>query len=270
MFDITKDTAGNWNLIDLSPLKSHKGYFGDLSLPESDPENISLLNNPQASRSVDGRYIFFSWCDTDTSRYPIQDAVADPNGNDLTHTNYAPDLFTVGLYVDSFKRTPVTNWTANDPVWNAQAIAPHMADVVLEDTTDFLLPITVMKLESRSATKSASFHYFRNLRVEKNDFTNHVSWVNGPIGGPTSMGQDIKTGFTLFPNPASTSLHLNIVLQDATAIIISDLNGRKLKAKNLTKGQHTASLDIADIPAGMYLITLKGKGRSLTEVFVKH
>jgi hypothetical protein len=69
--------------------------------------------------------------------------------------------------------------------------------------------------------------------------------------------------FSLSPNPANTYLHLQL---DATmkgipgTIDILSLEGRNLASYPIGKGQSSHEISVADLPAGMYLLRVSGRG----------
>lgn len=170
-YDITKDSYGDWNMVNVSPQATLRGYFGDLTGATADAENFAMDAHPQVSRSADGSRIFYSWMDTDTTINGAIGGPTDANGTPVTMTNYAPNLFTFALNVDNYTVAPVVNWTGDDQVWASRVVGPRMANVVLQDNNSWILPTMVMELDGATATDPVSFHYFSDVMYDESDFS---------------------------------------------------------------------------------------------------
>lgn len=72
--------------------------------------------------------------------------------------------------------------------------------------------------------------------------------------GVTATNAQAET-LKLFPNPASTVLHLVAPHQHGATAIISDLTGKRLFESRLTD-EHIHYLDIANLPGGVYVLWL--------------
>ena len=85
-----------------------------------------------------------------------------------------------------------------------------------------------------------------------------------PVGGTGSSvaEQHLRQTLTVFPNPASDILQLQLKNQVAEAQVqLYDLSGREVKRIQLTEMQTT--LDISDLAAGMYNLRIEGVAGSL-------
>ena len=71
--------------------------------------------------------------------------------------------------------------------------------------------------------------------------------------------------FAVYPNPASN--FMTIENTENALFEIFSLDGKRLRAVTLEGG--TSSIDIGDLPTGMYLIYLTGKNQKYSEVIVK-
>lgn len=73
----------------------------------------------------------------------------------------------------------------------------------------------------------------------------------------SSEGSDLSDHYRVYPNP--TSDFLTFSLDDATAgfsIVLTDLTGKRLMAADAKVGNHEVSLDLRNLPAGIYLARL--------------
>ena len=123
IFDFTKDTYGDWNMLFLSEQATFRGEFGDPA--PGGAESTTADPWLQASRSPAGDYVFFSWTDTDT---------AGVGGNDNTR----PDLISAGYDVDNNMVTDAVNWTGDDLNWTSRAVMPKLAPVSFYDKAKYL------------------------------------------------------------------------------------------------------------------------------------
>jgi hypothetical protein len=175
-YDITRDTYGDWNMIEVSPQNALRGYFGDISNFTEASEYFSMDYHSQVGRTAEGDVIFFSWADTDTAANPTIDGPNDPNLGQTRMSNYRPNLHTFALNVDDLTSTSVVNWTENDNVWSQAAIMPRLANVVLEDGADYIMPITVISVDNGDAIEPVSFYYFNDVMYNEADFVNPVEF----------------------------------------------------------------------------------------------
>ncbi|MFZ9582969.1 MAG: T9SS type A sorting domain-containing protein, partial [Crocinitomicaceae bacterium] len=76
---------------------------------------------------------------------------------------------------------------------------------------------------------------------------------------------DHGIGFKMYPNPASSQL--SIETKDPSAfhtLVLYDALGRTSRTYSL-ENQEKMTLDIATLPAGMYIVRLVGEHHALTE-----
>lgn len=74
--------------------------------------------------------------------------------------------------------------------------------------------------------------------------------------------------FNVYPNPATNVLNFNFEAEEATDVmyILTDISGRVLnvtQSKNVTS--ETQSIDVSDLPAGVYMLTAKAADQNWTE-----
>ena len=204
-YDITRDSYGDWNMIDVSPQRTLRGYFGDLSLATDASENFSMDAHPQVGRTADGSVIFMTWMDTDTALNPAINGPLDPSGSQTTMTNYAPNLHTFGINVDNMTTTDVVDWTGDDQVWVQKAIGPRLANVVLEDGTDYILPIVVMSVDNNDAIQPVSFHYFSDVIYSETDFSNPVHFFYNCKENPITNNVSVNDAACSMSNGDATA-----------------------------------------------------------------
>lgn len=75
--------------------------------------------------------------------------------------------------------------------------------------------------------------------------------------------------WTVYPNPANTELNLLGLDQHPQTLVLTDLAGKVILNRSISA--QTAKLDVSDLPAGMYLLTLQHEGaRASRRVTIAH
>ena len=85
-------------------------------------------------------------------------------------------------------------------------------------------------------------------------------------GAEPPLGVAPSKPFTLYPNPTKGTLTIEGVT-GYLQMYIYDLVGREVMAYSLTPSKKT--IDVSDLPSGMYVVTLQGEGKTWTEVLMK-
>ena len=123
---------------------------------------------------------------------------------------------------------------------------------------------------------------FQSFTDSTPDFTDNIYWVITTKGGcmektyyyhdlaatnvPSANAESIK----VYPNPAGNTVHVDISGQPGTTTIsIVDMLGRTIKTN--TSRQQSMQFDIADVPAGCYIVTgYKNGSKVATANFIKN
>jgi len=152
MFDIM-GVGGIWSPMEVANVQAGRGYFG-LSATDS----IHMDMHPQASRTEDGRKVFFGWTDTDTA---VTGSLA----------NEAPNLFVRAYHIERNRWSPTKEVTSCNASVAGHALYPKMAPVVLGLTGTYTLPTTVVELSgSGSPNATAGSHYLNGITITDTDF----------------------------------------------------------------------------------------------------
>lgn len=103
--------------------------------------------------------------------------------------------------------------------------------------------------------------------------TNHCGMVTGttdfyPITDKIALQ-------SLYPNPARDEFYVEIALEQSTELNIrlQDTQGRPVKnimAQSLTDGEHRISLNVNDLPSGVYILTIESTFGTINKHFVKN
>ncbi|MEZ4775060.1 MAG: T9SS type A sorting domain-containing protein [Bacteroidia bacterium] len=191
VFDFTKDSYGDWNMLYVSKQTAFRGSFGD----PANPTGSELLEGidpwMQVARSTDGSVVFFSWTDTDST------------GNSANFTsNTRPDQITAAYNVDNNTITNAINRTGDDANWASRALMPRVSSIALYDKiSKYTLPTVIMDMgpPGTSATLPVSFWYFSDVQFDKNtDFVNTGQFFynckeNPIVGNPAVTSPDCGT-----------------------------------------------------------------------------
>jgi hypothetical protein len=70
--------------------------------------------------------------------------------------------------------------------------------------------------------------------------------------------------FKIFPNPATTKLNIDIPSSDVSKISINNYLGQ-----TVYKGINQTQIDIANLPSGLYFITIELGQNTITQKFIK-
>jgi Domain of unknown function (DUF4465)/Secretion system C-terminal sorting domain len=75
-------------------------------------------------------------------------------------------------------------------------------------------------------------------------------------------------GFKVWPNPVSDLLQIEWAGQGSATACLSDIYGKKIAELTLAQGQN--SLEVSDLPPGMFTLQMAYHGRVLSQIFVKN
>jgi len=74
---------------------------------------------------------------------------------------------------------------------------------------------------------------------------------------------ELQKEFRIYPNPAVAAFHIEIESENPVTIRISDISGRLVKfVEHVTPGQ---TIDVTNLKAGLYFITIDGNQRYRVE-----
>lgn len=256
--DIHKQ-GGNWNFTQVA----RQLCFREV-LPNTTSANADLTIDPQPmlSRSLDGKFLFYTWTDTDTTGATSTD-------------NVAPDFWGRMLDVSTGLMTDSINWTLNDPNWHTKSRIAKTSEYVFETTTAsacgraFEVPTSIIDFSNLGNVGAATnIYYFSDISYKCEDAT-HLPSTSVGIK-PTSLGiQDFKA----YPNPTKDVLHIEINLAhiDNITITLVNLNGQTVLSKSLNNtavvNEH---FNVESLPSGLYFLQVSNsKGTQAQKVVVE-
>lgn len=76
-----------------------------------------------------------------------------------------------------------------------------------------------------------------------------------------------NSNFSIYPNPAKDFLNVNSKSAAIQSVVISDINGRTVK--NIEFNQTNAQVNVSDLNAGVYMVTISSEEGSTVKKFVK-
>lgn len=110
------------------------------------------------------------------------------------------------------------------------------------------------------------FHIYTTLKIEdvKQDL---VPWGSNFV--ITTLQEDIAPQVVLYPNPASDVLRIDGIPSGKYQIQLTDINGRQLMDQFVSI-QTSFEKDIADIPNGLYYLTIRGQYKNISMKLIKN
>ncbi len=90
--------------------------------------------------------------------------------------------------------------------------------------------------------------------------TEIYKFFTGQENVPTDIESNITENFSIYPNPATDIV--NIVSQNASELAIYNATGKEVKRIRTNEG--STSINISDLPNGMYFIVINGNAHKLT------
>lgn len=258
VYDITTTDGGTtWEARFISPCLTFRGEHG------IDPQGnaMTMDNHPQASRSQDGKYIFYSWTDSDTMVVGY-----------LEQDNLAPNLMISGYRITDNYRTCNYAVNAGDILWDGKALWPTMAPTVLGNESDgsFNLPIVFANMLQNDPSAPTQFHYIGNdaafcMTDFQDPTTLNLGWTSQcNYFGSTciiSNREPVTPGGVdepkLFPNPNQGLVTVRLPKDHKIleSIEVFDLNGRLVHQERPSQfGAGSQDIDIVlyDLLPGIY------------------
>lgn len=228
VMDITKDYTGSWNMI---KIWDQQTLTEDLSGGSSPITNFGT--SAHLSRTEDGKYIFYTWSDTDTTGHPALDN-DEPNMKGCFY-DATTDMISV-----------VKDWTFDDQVWVGQARCPKTANRVFESGTScpgrtFKVPTTVASIPAYPDPGTVSdFFYFSDINYDCSDANQTPSWYHtcamSPIYANPTMVEPAcgQSNGSITINPAGGVGNFSTVIMNSAGSVVST-NG---SASNLAAGPY--------------------------------
>ncbi len=201
LYDITKDSYGDWNAMHVANQSTFDAWFGDLGNSDA---SARITSGPslEVSVSSDGNVVMYSWTDSDTTLSTYQ-TLPGPAEDPGAMTNVNPDLYGRALDLVNNTITPIVNHTLGDPNFGSRAILPKPSIIGINNGSVYTQPMMMLDLPpGQSTLNPVSYIYVPNISYDRstaftqtptffynckqNPFTNTVAVNNAACG--TSNG----------------------------------------------------------------------------------
>jgi hypothetical protein len=113
-------------------------------------------------------------------------------------------------------------------------------------------------------TKDAEYQYEGSFKILSNDPLNQEFKVSLYVTMTSSVNDGVYLPIHIYPNPANTVVNISYNRANPTKACIYNLLGTQIKEATLIQGLNT--IDIQDIPAGVYFIRIDAEAYKL----IKH
>ncbi len=142
--------------------------------------------------------------------------------------------------------------------------------------TPFSIPINYYLSTDIPDSGSVGFSCFTNglrgpskLVLDKLHFDGFIAGLDETNGNNTVID---KGGIKIYPNPATSLLHVELTGFDEVPMTfeIHDISGRLLSTNRCEPGTQNTTINVAQLPAGIYLLTAINSGQVTTAKFVKY
>ena len=187
-------------------------------------------------------------------------------------------LTTASLPIDSsvvtlnFPLTPGTSYRLTQPA--SPSLKRNTTGVTYPYTTAGLVSVT--NGWTGTTTSSTAYYYYYDWKIQSPNVT-CTSVPRVPVVATITTATGISAlstnnGVAIYPNPANSEVNVTFEndMNSSTTIEMMDLTGRLVKTWNVEKpvqGQ-TTTLDVNEMGAGTYFITIKNDTRKLVQKLI--
>lgn len=218
-------------------LKTFRGTWGE----------ISEDNRSQLTTSFDGKYMFFSWLDTDF------EGQAD---------NIQPDIFCVGWDVVNNLYTDVVNVTFLSDAW-LQAYMGTASYYAFPAADGHIVPFVYQNFNTTDPLQPVQYKYIKDFSFSAADY-----YIVG-----NSYKETVSKISQNYPNPFNgvTRVDVSLTKQANVSLEVYNLLGQKvyeIPARNLGEGTHSFQINAAGLNAGIYTYSVIANGERTTRKMV--
>ena len=295
-FTITIDPQGTGTSATYDVLANGVFYSSiSYSLPFNVPTPFSISGGPISVSATDGQYPACSVSENVNPPAPCSSGNNIDLELQLSINNSSPPIYTNVVYTFTLTNTGSVNATGITVDVQKPGTLAYVSNTASEGTyDDYLLtwsgivltpgetatldltlftlsadPITLFtEVDAANETDADSSPDNGTPPTPAEDDEAVVTINEAPIN---RQGGNLKNEFSLYPNPAKSELNVEILNDQASEIIVVHASGAKeVQVIQFAPGQHRLTINISDLPNGMYYLLLKDKGRVLdNEKFVK-
>ncbi|MES2680427.1 MAG: T9SS type A sorting domain-containing protein [Bacteroidota bacterium] len=277
IYDFSRGATSAWKVtvIDSMPTEgpgtrpADDGFSANQWAVDADGNKIDIDARIQASRTADGKYILYSWSETDT--------VSTTNNLGYTKWNIFPNVKVRMMHSRTGLVSPTeinatklvgtsgTNPNVANRAYNFYTSSKCGIDMVNSTGANviFNLPMTVSNNSALDPATPAT-HRYASVPIEVIDPT-RISGVSESSFGAVSNS-------FIYPNPANNSAFLAIDLKNNSDVKISVLNmvGQVVKTSkaNGQIGANNINIDLSGLAKGIYLVNITADNASATKKLI--
>lgn len=270
IYDFYTKTAGSWGYhkVDSMGTEAPIGPIGTLANPwiNGMAGKLDYNSRIQMSRTSNGRNIFYSWTESDTT------VVSDK-------WNTSPDIMMKGYDVTLNMQTPRYNMSAGLPITNQKSYFHYTSPKAIStSTTTFEVPLTISHNNTLDGSLPIDHYYLKGATLTSSSFS--VFPLNGAgWSGPGCIVLEVPeksielNSFNIIPNPSNGLVSVSFFINNTqdVKVFITDYLGRVIESKAVKSniGENNIPFDLSSYNSGLYLITLVTDSFTETKKIVK-
>lgn len=206
--------------------------------------DYTIASRPQMSRTPDGSHIVFAWEDSDTS-YVTE--------TDNEYNNMIPDIFVKVYDANTNTYSETINVTEGTDI-EGQATWHFLADQCFDlGNGNIKVPISVGILGGAYTSDDRIDYYL----------------LNDVIIGPQGITSYTNTAnFSIYPNPVSDQLNINLINKGVNTIKVMNIMGAEVYS-TVIDGKDHCTIDLSNLPAGMYIVNVSNSTGTNAKKIVK-
>jgi PKD repeat protein len=268
-------TGGSGLLLNLqTPIPITGNFFIGFDVPQTSGTSVALFTTAVDEVSTNTGWEQFSdnsWHSyNSTSSYNIR----------LAHA-----VMAIGCPNTPAVQTPVANFTGS-PTTLPAGNNVNFTQTSTNNPTSFawtISPTTGISYQNGTSAASANpvvrfntaGQYTISLMASNSGGSDtHVktNYITVTSGGTTSLDEFNVNDFTMYPNPVESELHLNWAKtsENPVALEVRNMLGQVLMNKTIAAGATSASLNVSELPSGVYHLLWSSGNLRGAQSFVKH
>jgi len=177
---------------------------------------------------------------------------------------------TISYYVRNYVEAPSTNTSSYDL---KAGFSKDIAGMTIAVASETGLANVAYEMKTFSFTPSETNTYYLGFNAKNaiNATGTHALILDNLFVDQVLAVKDVDaSNFTVYPNPANNILNVSNKVNDLiNNIQIKDLTGKTVKESNFV-AQSSIQMNIADIAAGVYMMTINTQQGSITKKIVKN
>jgi hypothetical protein len=226
----------------------------------------------QLGRTVDGKQIYFTWAESDT-------LITNGNRKWNTFPNVKVrvlDISTNSLSIEMNATAPIGSLGTNNKIKNkaffhyCSAKSPNLIGPSFSFYT-LSIPISISNNQTLNGNGDCSSlapitHYFNAVTITPSG----IVYINSFNSCISSLNENKinKSNLNISPNPATYNANLVFDMLTDTKVLVSvtDVTGKVVKSltANSTLGQNTININVADLTAGIYFVSISANNQKTT------